>query len=110
MKTSNLRTIWIDKDTDRERPEEFEDLVRQACGGDRWAFDVITFAYGPSLLEEARQVLGPYRDYADDLVRDFLLSLSEGRRRFVPKYRDGVRWMFRIVRLLAREYVQLHTR
>ena len=48
-------------------------------GSDGRAIGAIAIALGPTLLNEARTVLGELDDEADDVLRDFFLFLVERR-------------------------------
>jgi hypothetical protein len=63
----------------RDEFDEFDELVACASGGDRRAIGAIAIALGPTLLKEARTVLGEFDDEADDVLQDFFLFLVEPR-------------------------------
>ena len=82
--------------------EDFADVICAATRGDLHAVDAIADAYYPMLLAQALEVLGTWQQAdAEDVVQDFLLSLSEGRNRFLPKRHYAPAWMARIVRAIA---------
>jgi DNA-directed RNA polymerase specialized sigma24 family protein len=91
--------------TDAQHQDEFDELVRRATHGDRRALGAIAIAVSPTLLEEARDVLGEdFAQEAGDVLQDFFLMLLEGRSRFVPAYGRGLAWMCGIIRSMARRH------
>jgi DNA-directed RNA polymerase specialized sigma24 family protein len=102
MKTTTIRkTLTHDSGPDTQQQDDFDDLVRRAAHGDRRAIGAIAIAFGPSLLDEARHVLGPHEHEAEDVLQDFFLTLLEGGSRFVPAHGSAIRWMGDIIRTIA---------
>ena len=78
---------YIATATDEELRGQFDELVRNAVGGDRWAIGAIAIALGATLLEEARQELGEGREHeAWDGLQQFFLAMTEGT---MAAQRDG---------------------
>jgi DNA-directed RNA polymerase specialized sigma24 family protein len=108
MKTANARNRQlsvVQPQTDAQHQDEFDDLVQRATRGDRRALGAIAIALSPTLLQEAREVLGEdFAQEAGDVLQDFFLMLLEGRSRFVPAHGRGLAWMCGIIRSMARRY------
>lgn len=103
MKTAIAdRQTHLQSQTDAQRLDDFDVLVMRASLGDRRALGAVAIAFGPTLLDEARAVMGDFEHEAGDVLKDFLLSLLEGRSRFTPAYGRAVSWMCGIIRAMAR--------
>jgi DNA-directed RNA polymerase specialized sigma24 family protein len=107
MKTANNARIrplsTTQSQSDEQHQDDFDQLVRRATHGDRRALGAIAIALSPSLLEEAREVLGEDLAHeAGDVLQDFFLMILEGESRFVPAYGRAVPWMCGIIRSMAR--------
>jgi hypothetical protein len=90
--------------TDDPIRDEFDDLVLNACRGDSRAIAAIAIAIGPTLLAEAKSVLGEFDRDAEEVLDDFLLRLLERRLRFVPAHGRAMPWMCRMIHLIARRH------
>jgi DNA-directed RNA polymerase specialized sigma24 family protein len=75
--------------------------VACASRGDRRAIGAIAIALGPTLLIEARLVLGAFDDEAADVLQDFFLFLVERRWLAPPPQGRAMHWMRIIVRTIA---------
>jgi DNA-directed RNA polymerase specialized sigma24 family protein len=108
MKTTTLRKVSsssrIHTNTDAQRQADFNDLVWRATHGDRRALGAIAIAISPTLLEEARQVLGEFAQEAGDVLQDFFVALLEGQSRFVPAHGRALEWMCGVIRAMARQH------
>jgi DNA-directed RNA polymerase specialized sigma24 family protein len=89
--------------TERSPRDEFDELVACASRGDRRAIGAIAIAIGPTLLREARLVLGQFDNEADDVLQDFFLFLVERRWPTTPPQDRAMHWMCVIVRTIAIE-------
>ena len=102
MKTSITESQTCSKaSADAQRLDEFDVLVMRATRGDRRALGALAIAFGPSLLGEARAVMGDFEHEAGDVLQDFFLSLLERRSRFTPESGRAVPWMRRVIRAMA---------
>jgi hypothetical protein len=93
---------FSDRTHDQDR-DEFDQLVVLACRGNRRAIGAIAAALGPTLLEEARTILGKFDQEAEDVLEDFLLCLVDRRLRFVPAHGRAMPWMCGIVHAIAQQ-------
>ena len=83
--------------------EELDLLYLAATRGDRDAIGAILIAFGPTLLDEARLVLGArYADEAPDVIAEFSEQLLTADLSFRPQRGDAIRAMRREVRSIAR--------
>jgi DNA-directed RNA polymerase specialized sigma24 family protein len=90
--------------TDAQLEADFDDLVMRATHGDERALGAIAIAFGPTLLEEARAVMGDFEHEAGDVLQDSFLSLLERRSQFTPPHGRAVDWMCGIIRATARKH------
>ena len=108
MKTNHARVICIaptpPRRTDAQIQDEFDDLVKRACDGDRRALGAIAIAVSPQLLREARAELRGFRQGAGDVLQDFFLAVLEGMLSFEPGKERAIVWMTRVVREIARRH------
>jgi hypothetical protein len=84
--------------------DELDELVTDACQGDRHALTAMALAFSWSLLEEARAELGRFKQDADDILHDFFLAVMEGGACFDPDREHADVWMKRLVREIARRH------
>jgi len=89
---------------DAQIQDEFDDLVTRACAGDRIALTALAVAFSARLLREARLELGHFKEDAEDVLKDFFLSVMEGGARFDPKRERARVWIARQVREIARRH------
>jgi hypothetical protein len=83
--------------------EELDLLYLAATRGDRDAIGAILIAFGPTLLNEARFVLGTrYADEAPDVIAEFAEQLLTEELHFRPRRGDAIWVMRRTVRCIAR--------
>jgi DNA-directed RNA polymerase specialized sigma24 family protein len=99
MKTTASRKTRTFENDDIK--DQFDELVVLASRGDRRAIGAIGIAFGPTLLEEARTVLGEFDQEADDVLEDFLLALVDRRLLFTPAHGRATPWICGIVRAIA---------
>jgi DNA-directed RNA polymerase specialized sigma24 family protein len=92
-----------DPRNDTPHRDAFDDLVMRAARGDRRAIGAIAVALGPTLMKEARTVLGDFEDDADDVLQDFFVFLLEKRWPTPPPQGRAMHWMCVIVRTFAHE-------
>jgi DNA-directed RNA polymerase specialized sigma24 family protein len=106
MNTSNHRQSYslYPHKTDAQIQAEFADLVVRACKGDRRAVGAIYIAFGPVLLREARSVMGPFKQDAEDVVQDFFDAVLAGRAVYEPTGGHATHWMRGLIRAIARTY------
>jgi DNA-directed RNA polymerase specialized sigma24 family protein len=105
MKTTAIRNKAISSihpQTDAQVQDDFDDLVARATQGDRRALAAIAIAMSPTLLEEARGLLGDFEDEAGDVLQDFFVWMLECRSRFTPARGRALAWMCGIIRAMAR--------
>jgi DNA-directed RNA polymerase specialized sigma24 family protein len=105
MKTTaihNKAISSIHPQNDARRLDDFDDLVALATQGDRRAIGAIAIAMSPTLLEEARGLMGEFEDEAGDVLQDFFVWMLEGRTRFTPARGRALPWMCGIIRAMAR--------
>lgn len=100
MKTS-IKHNADDSQTNARLLDDLDALVMRASQGDRRAIGAIAVAFGPRLWREAKAVLGPFEQEADDVLQDFLLALVDARSRFAPQRGRALPWMIGIVRAAA---------
>jgi hypothetical protein len=81
--------------------DDFDDLVRRACDGDRRALGAICIAMSGALLAEVRAALGDRAPEAGDLLCDFFNGVAEGRVRFAREDGHAVAWMRRVLGEMA---------
>ena len=84
--------------------QNMDDLVLGAARGDETAIAHVAAFFGDTLQAQARGVMGPFSQDAEDVVQDFLLSLVERRSPLVPERGRAISWMFGVVRAAARKY------
>ena len=103
--TGNAAQKLLFTATDDELLEELDTLVAHAAEGDRQAVGAIAIAFGPMLLDEAREALGPvHAQDGGDIVQDLAVKLLEGALLF-PRIRGAaIPWLNRMVRVLAQEH------
>jgi hypothetical protein len=102
--TVNIATLEIqDHEADAEIQDEFDDLVRRACEGDRRAVGAIAIAIGPKLLSEARAELGEFDQDGTDVLEDFWLAMLEKRLRYSPAHGRAMPFMCGMVRAIAQQ-------
>jgi DNA-directed RNA polymerase specialized sigma24 family protein len=89
---------------DTQLRDDFDQLVRRACAGDRHAVGAIAIALGPTLLADLRAWMGPWAQDADDVLHDFFVVLLEGTSRFPPARGRGLSWIRGVLRAMARRY------
>jgi DNA-directed RNA polymerase specialized sigma24 family protein len=106
MKTTAARKkeVFEVQTTNEPIQDEFDDLVKHASRGDSRAIGAIAVALGPTLLEEARTVLGPFGEDAEEVLQDFLLCLLDRRLRFVPARGRAMPRMCRIIHIIAQQH------
>jgi DNA-directed RNA polymerase specialized sigma24 family protein len=107
MKTTAIRNNAISSihpKTDAELQDDFDDLVWHATRGDRRAIGAVAIAVSPTLLKEARGLLGDFKDEAGDVLQDFFVWMLEGQTRFTPARGRGLAWMCGIIRAMARKH------
>jgi DNA-directed RNA polymerase specialized sigma24 family protein len=102
---STLRSVSSHRDltaaAEQSHRESVEALVERASRGDRNAVTAIAIAYRWVLLGEARVVLGPYEQDAEDVLQELLLLLLEGRWPYAPGFGPPGKWLRATVRRLA---------
>jgi DNA-directed RNA polymerase specialized sigma24 family protein len=106
MKTINVNLATLDiqdHETDAEIQDEFDDLVRRGCEGDRRAIGAIAIAIGPKLLHEARGELGDFGQDGTDVLQDFWLAMLEKRLRYSPAHGRAMPFMCGMVRAIAQQ-------
>ena len=91
-------------ETDAQPPIDFDDLVLRATHGDSRALAAIAVVLGPVLLDEARSVMGAFKQDAEDVLQDFFLFLYEGRSPFLLTHGNALPWMRRTIRAMARTH------
>jgi DNA-directed RNA polymerase specialized sigma24 family protein len=108
MKTTNVHnkqfSFTHNPQTDAQLQADFDDLAMGASHGDKRALGAIAIALSPTLLEEARAVMGDFEQEAGDVLQDFFLTLAEGRSRFTPAHERAIAWMCGIIRAMARKH------
>ncbi|HEY2515785.1 MAG TPA: hypothetical protein VGI39_33175 [Polyangiaceae bacterium] len=82
--------------------DDFDDLARRACDGDRRALGTIAIAFGGVLTDEARTELASPGAAAGECVCALFDGIAEGRLRFDPARERALDWMKGVVRELAR--------
>jgi hypothetical protein len=92
--------------TDEQLLDELDELVLRATEGDSRAVGAIAIAFSPTLLEVAREELGPIHRQDDaDVLQTFCLELMEGQHVF-PRIRGAaIPWMKRMIRIIARRHI-----
>jgi hypothetical protein len=106
---TNVSVAFIFTASDDELLEALDVLVANAAAGDRNAVGAIAIAFGPVLLDEARNELGRVHEQdAGDVVQQFYLELLEGILRFPAIRGAAIPWMKRMVRVIARVHVRGH--
>ena len=81
-------------------------MVANAAKGDRFAIGCIAIALSPTLLAEAREVLGElFAQDGGDVLQDFVTALCEGTLTFPPIRGAGLPWMMKMVREKAWEHL-----
>jgi DNA-directed RNA polymerase specialized sigma24 family protein len=82
--------------------DRFTNLLVRAVQGDRRAIGAIAASYGPWLLKEARDALGPERASEDeDVLQDLLVGMTHGTFEFVPGRDESHAWLRARMRGLA---------
>jgi DNA-directed RNA polymerase specialized sigma24 family protein len=106
MKTNRNTSFFTthNAQTDAQVQADFDDLAMRATHGDKRALGAIAIVFGPTLLEEARAVMGDFEQEAPDVLQDFFLALLEGRSRFTPAQGRAIAWMCGIIRAMARKH------
>ena len=107
MKTSNVHghvSRPRNPQTDAQLDADLDDLVMRATHGDSRALGAIAIALSPTLLEEARTVMGDFAQEADDVLADFFVWLVEGESRFTPGHGRARAWMCGVIRATARKH------
>ena len=101
----NLVSTLTDEQ-DEHLLDALDQLVVQATEGDSRAVGAIAIAFSPTLLEEAREELGPdHEQDAADVLQTFCLDLMEGQLVF-PRIRGAaIHWMRRTIREIARRHI-----
>ncbi len=95
-------TQMITAATDVQPHDMLDTLVQKASLGDRRAIGALAVGLGPTLLEEAREALGPRRAEEDeDLLQDLFVCLSHGKLPFVRGRDHGLEWLRRQLESLA---------
>ncbi len=89
--------------TAEQHQDEFDELVALASSGNRRAIGAIAVSLGPTLLKEARTVLGEFDQEAEDVLQDFLFCLIDRRLRYEPAHGRAMPWMCGIVQAIAQQ-------
>jgi hypothetical protein len=97
-KTANTHLV----PTDDELLDDLDRLVASAASGDGRAVGAIAIAFGPLLLAEARDELGPPHAQADvEVLQELCVKLLRGKLLVSGTRHDALPWLKRMMHMLA---------